>query len=311
MAVHTPFRSHLSAEEKIGVVVAIALHAGLVGWLALAPARSTFQPPLERMTVSLSDEIAPEATAPEPLAQAAPETAPTLGEAASEPEPEPLPEVVPEPQPRVVASPLPRPAPPVARPVPKPTPRPVAKPVAKPSQRPAPPIAKPVAKTPAKPAVKPVAKASTPADTRTRRRPDTPSGASRVGTDFLRGIPGGETRGAAQTPPAARAGPQVAASLAQAISRALKPRWNAPQGAEADQLVTVLAFDLNADGSLAGRPKVVSQSGVTDANSAQKARHAEQAIRAVQLAAPFDLPAQYYPLWKRVTSFRFDRRLSQ
>ena len=284
MAVHQP--SRLSAEEKIGVVVAIALHAGLVAWLALAPSRSTFRPPPERMTVSLSEEIAPEATSPDPMAQAAPETAPTLGEAAAEPEP--LPEVVAEPAPRVVASPLPRPAPPVARAA--------ARPSAKPS---------------AKAAAKPPAKASAPADTRTRRRPDAPAGASRVGNDFLKGIPGGETRGAAQNPPAARAGPQVAASLAQAISRALKPRWNAPQGAEADQLVTVLAFDLNPDGSLAGRPRVVSQSGVTDANSAQKARHAEQAIRAVQLAAPFDLPEQYYPLWKRVASFRFDRRLSQ
>ena len=267
MAVHRLERPGMSREERIGLVVAIAAHLGLVAWLALAPSRSTFQPPPERMTVSLTDEVAPAATSPEPLAQAAPETAPTLGEAA--PEPEPLPEVAPPvPQPRVIASPLPRPAPPVAKPA--------ARPSAKPSARPA-----------------------------------APAGASRVGNDFLKGIPGGEARGVAQNPPSARAGPQVTASLAQAISRALKPRWNAPQGAEADQLVTVLAFDLNADGSLAGKPRVVSQSGVTDANSAQKARHAEQAIRAVQLAAPFDLPEQYYPLWKRIASFRFDRRLSQ
>jgi hypothetical protein len=181
--------------------------------------------------------------------------------------------------------------------------------VAKPTPLPAPPVAKPTAKPSAKPAAKPPAKAAT--DSRARRRPDAPPGASRVGSDFLKGIPGGEARGAAQNPPAARAGPQVAASLAQAISRELKPRWNAPQGAEADQLVTVLSFDLNADGSLAGRPRVVSQSGVTEANRPQKDRHAEQAIRAVQLAAPFDLPDQYYSLWKHVASFRFDRRLSQ
>ena len=300
MAVHTSSQPRLSAEEQIGVVVAIALHAGLVAWLALAPSRSTFQPPPERMTVSLSEEVAPEATSPEPLAQAAPETAPTLGEAAPEPEPEPLPVITPpEPAPRVVASPLPRPAPPVAKPTARPEP-PIAKPTARPSAKPS-----------AKPAAKPPAKTAAAADIRTRRRPDAPAGASRVGSDFLRGIPGGEARGAAQNPPAARAGPQVAASLAQAISRALKPRWNAPQGAEADQLVTVLSFDLNPDGSLNGRPRIVSQSGVTDANSAQKARHAEQAIRAVQLAAPFDLPEQYYSLWKRVASFRFDRRLSQ
>ena len=269
----------MNREERIGLALAISAHIGLVAWLALSPLGKDIQPPSERMTVSFAEDVAPEATSPEPLAQATPDTAPELGE----PVPEPLAAVAPpEPAPRAVASPLPRPAPPVA----KPSARPNTKPTAK-------------AKTPA------------PADTRTRRRPDAPAGASRVGNDFLKGIPGGEARGAAQNPPAARAGPQVAASLAQAISRALKPRWNAPQGAEADQLVTVLAFDLNPDGSLAGTPRVVSQSGVTDANSPQKARHAEQAIRAVQLAAPFELPAQYYSLWKHVSSFRFDRRLSQ
>ena len=294
MAVHTSSQPRLSAEEKIGVVVAIALHAGLVAWLALAPSRSTFQPPPERMTVSLSEEVAPEATSPEPLAQAAPETAPTLGEAA--PEPEPLPVVTPpEPAPRVVASPLPRPAPPVARPVP----RPVAKPAARPSAKPS-----------AKPAAKPSAKASAPADARTRRRPDAPAGASRVGNDFLRGIPGGEARGAAQSPPAPRAGPQVAASLRQAISRELKPHWVAPQGAEADLLSTKLKVTLNRDGSLAGTPQFVSQTGQTDANKAQQARHIEQAIRAVRLAAPFDLPEAYYDQWKVITP-TFDRRLSQ
>ena len=307
MAVHRLERPGISREERIGLAVAIAAHVGLVAWLALAPSRSTFQPPPERMTVSLSDEVAPEATSPEPMAQAAPETAPTLGEAVPKSGPRPpgpLPTVTPpEPVPHAIASPLPRPAPPVARPMPRP--------VAKPAPRPAPPLAKPSAKPAAKPATKPAANTGTPGDTRTRGRPDAPAGASRVGSDFLKGIPGGEARGAAQNPPAARAGPQVAASLAQAISRALKPRWNAPQGAEADQLVTVLTFDLNPDGSLAGRPRVVSQSGVTDANRAQQARHAEQAIRAVQLAAPYDLPAQYYPLWKHVASFRFDRRLSQ
>ncbi|KAJ8135338.1 hypothetical protein OY671_011449, partial [Metschnikowia pulcherrima] len=32
------------------------------------------------------------------------------------------------------------------------------------------------------------------------------------------------------------------------------------------------------------------------------------AIRAVQLAAPFNLPAQYYNGWKRIAQFRFDRK---
>ena len=284
MAVHQP--SRLNREEQIGVVVAIALHAGLVAWLALAPSRSTFRPPPERMTVSLSEEVAPEATSPEPMTQAAPETAPTLGEAA--PEPEPLPVVTPpEPAPRVVASPLPRPAPPVAKPT--------ARPSAKPS---------------AKPAAKPPAKAAAAADTRTRRRPDAPAGASRVGDDFLRGIPGGEARGAAQNPPAARVGPQVAASLRQAVARQLQPNWVAPQGAEVELLRTTISWSLNSDGSLSGSPQLASQEGVTDANRAQAKRHVEQAIRAIRLAAPFDLPEQYYGSWKRLR-FTFDRNLSR
>ena len=188
--------------------------------------------------------------------------------------PEPVPVIAPAPEPKVA----------MARPRPN---QPAARPTARPSARP--------------PA----------ADPRTRRRPDAPRGASKVDSDFLDGIPGGESRTAPRNPPAARAGPQVAASLSQAISRKLKPNWVAPQGAEADQLITVLAWDLNRDGSLAGRPRVVSQSGVTDANRAQQARHAEQAIRAVQLAAPFGLPEEYYSAWRRVASFRFDRRLSQ
>ena len=281
MAVHRLERPGMSREERIGLAIAIAAHIGLVAWLALAPSRSTFQPPPERMTVSLSDEVAPEATSPEPLAQAAPETASTLGEAA--PEPAPLPEIAPpEPQPRVIASPLPRPAPPVA----KPTARPSAKPSAKPS-------------------------VAAQADSRTRRRPDAPAGASRVGNDFLKGIPGGEARGAAQNPPAARAGPQVTASLRQAIARQLVPQWKAPQGVEVEKITTYLSWDLNRDGSLAGPPRVVRQEGITDANRAQAARHAEQAIRAVQLAAPFDLPIAYYEIWRKIRNSPFDRNLLQ
>jgi len=269
-ALHPP---RLSREERIGLGVAIALHLALVAWLTLDRLGKDIQPLPERMTVSLAKDVAPEATSPEPMAQAAPDTAPEIGEAAVESEPAAEPE--PAPAPKVVATPRPKLAPP--------KPKPVAKPAAKPSSTP-------------------------PSDA--RRRPDAKAGGSRLGNDFLKGV-GGDTRGTAQTPPAARAGPAVAASLSQAISRQLKPHWTAPQGAEADQLVTVLSFDLNQDGSLAGRPRVVSQSGVTDANRAQQARHAEQAIRAVQLAAPFELSAQYYSLWKHVASFRFDRRLSQ
>ena len=51
-------------------------------------------------------------------------------------------------------------------------------------------------------------------------------------------------------------------------------------------------------------------SGQTASNRPQVKLHQEQAVRAVRLASPFRLPAQYYEAWKqlRVT---FDKRLSQ
>lgn len=137
------------------------------------------------------------------------------------------------------------------------------------------------------------------------------SGASRIGDDFLKGSPGGTAKAKPGPAPAAAIGPAVRSALAGAISRQLKPKWVAPQGADAELLVTFLTWDLNPDGSLAGAPRVVRQEGITDANRAQATRHAEQAIRAVRLAEPFNLPDEFYPAWKRVTTFRFDRKLSQ
>jgi outer membrane biosynthesis protein TonB len=219
----------LSREERIGLAIAIALHVGLVAWLALDRLSKDIQPPPERMTVSFAEAVAPEAVSPQTAAQAAPDLAPTLGEPAPEPLPvvEPMPEPEPAPMPRTVTTPQ-------ARPV-----LPAAKPAVRATAAPRTPQAPASKSAPAKPAAgKPAQSSAKP-------------GASRIGNDFLKGV-GGEARGTSQTPPAANVGPQVAASLSQAISRELKPHWSAPQGVEADQLVTVLAFDLNEDGSLAG-----------------------------------------------------------
>lgn len=293
-----PTAGGLSKQEGAGLAIAALAHAGLLAFLMLSPPGKTIKPPPERMEVTFSDEIADQSTSPDPMAEAAPDVAPELGEPAPEPvvEPQPLPE-----------PPRPVPAPPQPKPVPvppKPTPRP------QPQPKPAPPKPAPPKPVPAKPAP---AKATPtkPADTSPRRRPDAPSGASRVGSDFLKGIPGASKPGTAQTPPAAVAGPEVKASLASAVARQVKAHWVGPQGVDIDKLVTVLAWDLNPDGSLAGRPRVVSQTGITPANEAQAKRHAELAIRAVQLAAPFDLPSEYYANWKRISAFRFDKRLSQ
>lgn len=287
MAQSSPF-ARLRGEERIGLGMALAAHLALVAALLWHPPVPAPLPEPARMTVTLAEDAAPAETAPE-AAQPAPAVAPILAVEPALPEPRPV-------------------IPPVAQPVPRPVPQPLVKAI--PALRPAPlPAAR--AATKPQPAVQPKPAPATSADTRPRRRPDNPVGGSLLGSDFLKGVPAARATGAARAMPAAAVGPQVLASLSGAIARQLKPRWSAPQGVDADQLVTVLAWSLNADGSLAGAPRVVRQEGITDANRAQASRHAEQAVRAVQLAAPFTLPPQYYDQWKRVASFRFDRRLSQ
>lgn len=318
-----PTAGGLSKQEGAGLAIAALAHAGLLGFLMLSPPGKTVKPPPQRMEVTFSEEIANQSTSPDPMAEAAPDVAPELGE----PEPEPVaqPQPLPEPPKPVPAPPQPKPVPVPPKPAPRPQPQPKPVPPKPAPPKPAPPRpvppkpaparATPAKPAPAKPAAKPAPAATTPksgsGDTSPRRRPDAPAGGSRIGSDFLKGIPGSTKPGTAKAAPAATIGPEVRLSLAGAISRQIKPHWAAPQGVDADKLVTILAWDLNPDGSLAGRPRVVDQQGITPANEAQAKRHAEQAIRAVQLAAPFDLPDTYYSGWKRVTAFRFDRKLSQ
>jgi periplasmic protein TonB len=142
---------------------------------------------------------------------------------------------------------------------------------------------------------------------RPRPTPTRPAGGTRLGDDFLKGV-GGSERTNDRGSPAVTFGAAEAASLNAAISREIKPHWSSPQGVDVEKLVTLVRFRLNPDGSLNGRPDCVSQTGETPSNAAQKGLHCERAIRAVQLAAPFDLPEEFYDKWKLVTS-RFDRRL--
>lgn len=196
-------------------------------------------------------------------------------QAASDPAPSVEPEPVSEPEPQ-----------PVVRPQAVPTPRPTTRP------RPTP---TPTSRQPPRP-------------TPTPAKPQRNTGFDEA---FGQNAPNPRQTGSAN-PPAATFGAVEQASLEQAINRELRAPWqrNAPSGVDADKLVTVLSWELNPDGSLKGVPRVVSQSGITDSNRPQAAIHAERAIRAVQLAAPFDLPPEFYDKWKRIRSWRFDWRLS-
>lgn len=282
-----------SLEEGIGLGIAAALHVALAVVLVLQRDPPEPIPEPERIVVSLAEDVGLVNASSNPMPEAAAATAPTLSDI---PEPEPVAEPVAEPAPRPTARPTPQPT---ARPTP--SPRPTARPTARPTQRPtAQPIARPSARPTASPTSRPSAR-PTPAPSPTRT-----SGGNRIGSDFL---PTSGTSDAAPTgAPAAVFGASEQAALSSAITRQLRPRWTAPSGVDVELLVTVVAWELNEDGSLKGTPRMVSQSGVNDSNRPQAGLHAERAIRAVQLAAPFNLPSQFYSRWRRL-QWTFDRRL--
>lgn len=313
----------LTIEEALGLLIALGAHVALIVALTMSPLGRSVEPPPQRMTVSLSDALADQSTSPKPDAQPAPDVAPALGEPdqadqADQPIPVPVPKPVVQPAPKPLPKPEPLPVPkpvikpkpaikPKPEPKPEPAPRPVTKVKAEPHEKPADTApATPKTKADARP--KPDTKAA--ADSHAHPHADKPVGGSKIDSNFLRGITGATSPGTDKVSPADKAAPISAADVKSAISRQIKPHWTAPQGVDAEKLVTVIAFTLNPDGSLSGRPELVSQSGITDANRAQAQRHIELAMRAVQLAAPFKLSPQVYVQFRRFQA-RFDRALSQ
>jgi hypothetical protein len=126
---------------------------------------------------------------------------------------------------------------------------------------------------------------------------------------LLNGLSGRESPSQSTSPPAAKAGAAVAASLGAEVRRQLKPHWRAPTGADVELLRTTVRVSLTRSGAIADIGAVTT-SGQNASNSAQVKLHQEQAIRAVRLAAPFRLPAEFYDEWKDIAPV-FDRRLSQ
>ncbi len=263
----------LNREESLGLGLAVLGHAALVAWLMLHRPAADLPPPPARMEVMISDESAAVSTSPEPQAVPAPDKGPVLGEAPPPPAPFSSPAVKPAPAPTAITPP-----------------RPMAKPSVQTKQ---PTHAQ---QQPPKATTKSTGK----------------SGASVLDPSYWTATPGAKTNGTSQNQSAPITG-AVRSSLAGAVTREIKPKWRGrvPEGLDAEKLVTILTWDLNPDGSLAGSPRVVRQEGTTPGNRAQAARHAEEAIRAVRLAAPFDLPPQYYSAWKHISEFRFDKSLGQ
>jgi hypothetical protein len=321
--------------DTIGLSIAAAGHVLLVALLSLGLFHAP-KPPLSKqdpIDVSLVDDAAlrsaTRTAAPAPMARAS-ERGP-VEQAAPAPTPQPAPQPVkpaepPPPAPAVapVAKPAPKPAPTVKaepRPAPKPTktvpPRPVQpRPAATPpvtKAQPAPAKTPAVKQQPSDKAAKgkavPTQKAAAGKATTAKPGSGTQKTTRATGLDrsILDGIDTDSDSKAKGRP--APLGAAEARALNAEISRRLKPHWRAPTGADVDQLVTILTWRLNADGSIASGPTLVEQTGKTDSNRPQQQLHVEAAIRAVRAAAPFDLPAQYYDNWKFIERFRFDKRL--
>lgn len=269
------FLADLSREERIGLGTAVVAHAALAAALAIHATREPpdYTPP-ERIDVSLATEVSLQSTAPDPSAEPAAATAPEVSELSQEAQ-------------ETVETPAPQP---VERPVAAP-PRQTAQP-----RTPAP--------TPTPSATRRTETRPTPTPTPTAAASQRAQG-SRLSDDFLQGTSNSTGDSGA---PAATFGRAERAALASAITRQLRRHWTAPSGIEVEQLVSVVAWQLNRDGSLRGRPRCVTQRGITDSNRPQASLHCERAIRAVQLAAPFNLPDQFYSRWDDL-EWEFDRRL--
>ena len=286
--------------EAAGLGVATAGHVALLAALTygLATARAPV-PKSDPIEVSFVEDVAPESTSPTPAAEApapllAPEEGPPAPAMPAPPQVQPVPQ---PPQPRAapVPTPVPTPRPAAQAPRPAPAPRPTtAKP--KPSPAAAPPAAKPKP-GPARPAA---------------AAPSVKPGASRPTgrlSGLLAGVSDRESNSRSTTPPAAAAGPAVQASLGAEVRRQLKPHWKAPTGADSEQLRTEVIISLAQDGRVTDI-RIAGTTGQTASNRPQVPLHREQAERAVRLASPFRLPAQYYDAWKSL-NVTFDKRLSQ
>ncbi|HEY6963943.1 MAG TPA: energy transducer TonB [Erythrobacter sp.] len=265
----------LRNDEKIGLGAAVLLHGALVGVLAMQTMRSEVSVFPERINVSLATDVGLEAAAPDPVSESRMASAPTLDA-------------------------NPAPAPEASNP-------------------------EPATRTAQTPPLKPATRTATqqPAASRDRSRPDrtppkqaattppknTPKGGgSRIGDDFLEGK-GSSTTTTETRAPAATFGAKEAADLRSAISRQIKRNWSAPNGVEAELLVSVVRWQLNRDGTLKGRPTCrTNPSSITESNRPQASLHCERAIRAVQLADFSNLPDEFYSRWDDL-EWQFDRRL--
>ncbi len=210
--------------------------------------------------------------------------------------------------------------PPTVAPAPAPPPAPAPTPVPEPAPPPPEPKPEPVKPAPPKPAPEKPAPVKQPAKaTPAPARPTPPKPEpKRLDTAALSSLLD-QTLPKAKASPAAKsldtaalaksidaalphtthADPRATATLQVAIRAQIAPCWNPPiGGADVRKMTVLLHIELARDGSVQGRPALVSQTGATAGNSDYARAFAETARRAVLRCAPLKLPAELYDQWK-------------
>lgn len=246
---------------------ALLLHVVLVVALttSLAKVPSPPEPPPVQVEFVDSEEVALTAAAPTPA------TPPPAAQApAPSPEPTPAP---PQPAPPLQQAP----PPPLPQPVTRPTPAPVPRPL---PARPSPPTARP---QPARPA---------PAQTR-----PSPPRQSRIGDDFLRGIPSDRDLGPREASPGAATFSAAAkASVDSAIKRQIQPcaARQPTLGPGADRIRVTVNLRLDRSGRLSRPPSLVRTAGVDEDNARFEDLAYDQAVTVFRACSPLRLPAELY-----------------
>ncbi len=269
--------------ERQSLAVVGLAHLVLLAVLSLALTSVTPPLPAEDPTpvdvVTLAD-VPKIPTPPKPSKAAAPEK---TVEATAPPDPTP-----PTPKPEPVPTPDPVPTPKPVKPKPEPKVEPVEKPEPKP-EKPKPEKPKPEKAKPA-PKLLDAEALSNLLDKSLPKAKVKPLDTSALAKTIEKAMP-----------KTARIDPRATATLIALIRSQVAPCWNPPiGGADVKKMTVLLHLDINRDGTVVGRPGIVSQTGVNSGNADYARAFAETARRAVLRCAPLKLPAEQYDQWKAV-----------
>ena len=279
--------THIRKDEWAGFGVAVLLHAALLAVLLVKPDVPEALPKPEAITVSLAEDVGLQSSAPVPVPESRASMGPVLSDV---------------------------PAPTISQDVPLSRADPV-QPAARMPIRRTEPTREQVSRR-VRTQRETTRRDSKPETSERRSEPKQSASAasSRSGgasKEFSQAFDGAGSRATSNDTrdPASAISGAAKASLLQSVVRQLRPHWKPPEGADAEQLFTMVSFRLNENGSLSGTPQCKPTQGVTPSNQAQANIHCREAIRAIRGAAPFNLPDRFYNAWKSVNDFKFGATL--